>query len=112
MSPLLFYFQGVPLDLAPMSKVHTSIFHEDEDDEEDDADLYSICDGNPTQENIDLFLRKVIYNEDELEQFTLLLQQGFDIDQAADTVFQRRLNMMEDEGRKVNIFKILLCHYW
>lgn len=108
-----------------MANVHSKIFHAAEDDEEDDDDeegeiddaTKSIVDVEPTQENVDMFLDKVKYTDDELDQFYFLVERGLNIDQASDMVFQRRLNLMEEKGIKVShhfyfdIF-LFLFPYW
>lgn len=51
----------------------------------------------PTMDNISSFIHQSDYNEDEVKEFHFLIDQGFNIDEASDLVYQRRLNAYNDE---------------
>lgn len=52
---------------------------------------------DPTESNVTKFLKGSDYNEDESKEFQFLIEQGFNIDEASDLVFQRRLNTFNIE---------------
>lgn len=51
----------------------------------------------PTMDNISSFIHQSDYSEDEVKEFHFLIDQGFNIDEASDLVYQRRLNADNDE---------------
>lgn len=51
----------------------------------------------PTMDNISSFIHQSDYSEDEVKEFHFLIDQGFNIDEASDLVYQRRLNAYNDE---------------
>jgi hypothetical protein len=48
----------------------------------------------PTMDNITSFIHQSDYSGDEIKEFHFLIEQGFNIDEASDLVYQRRLNRL------------------
>jgi hypothetical protein len=48
----------------------------------------------PTTDNITSFIHQSDYSGDEIKEFHFLIDQGFNIDEASDLVYQRRLNTL------------------
>jgi hypothetical protein len=52
----------------------------------------TLASSEPTDNNVNQFLTESDYNKEEQTEFHFLIEQGFDIDEASDLVYQRRLN--------------------